>query len=298
MSEERERVLGMLEEGKITADQAARLLEALKSGRPHPAASRSRHFHRRVARLSVSELDRIPDIVASAVSSAVKSGHWPRGGEIKTEFPGKSSLYLKNVSGDIEVEAWDGDGIKLESVGRMTRIRERDERVMIRSISGDIQAKVPHEVRLELTSVSGDVEVAGTNGRLGLRSVSGDVDLTDLTGELKADIVSGELKLVRFQGNLEVESKSGDIELEPVGEFSGKVSSKSGDIELRLRPDADVVLDMECEEDGEVSVDLGFPYESLEEGERFLKLKLGNGSRILRLKTRKADITVSEAKEE
>ncbi len=296
MSEERTRILKMLEQEKITADQAARLIEALGHHRSHFGPERfARRIHRRV---SLSELDRIPDIVASAVSSAMKSGFGPQGEDIKTDFPGKNSLFLKSVSGDVEVAAWDEDRISLEKSGGMTKVRERDDRVMVRSISGDVRVKVPRESKLELVSISGDVNVAGVSGRFGLKSVSGDVDLADFVGETRADIVSGDLKMVRVSGELLVESKSGDIELEPVGEFSGKMSSKSGDIEVRLHPDADVVLDMECEEKGEVSLELDYPYEILEQGERLLKVKFGKGSRVLKLKTRKADITVKQAKEE
>ncbi|OYD16391.1 hypothetical protein CH330_02960 [candidate division WOR-3 bacterium JGI_Cruoil_03_51_56] len=295
MSEERTKILRMLEQGKITADQAARLIEALGHRRFHSGPDRfARRIHRRV---SLSELDRIPDIVASAVSSAVKTGFQERS-EVKTDFPGKHSLFLKSISGDVEVSAWDEDKISLEKPGGMTKVRERENRVMVRSISGDITVFVPRESKLELVSVSGNVEVTGMSGKLGLKSVSGDVGLSDLTGELKADVVSGDLKMIRVSGELLVESKSGDIELEPVGEFSGKISSKSGDIEVRLYPDADVVLDMECEEKGAITLDMGFPYEILEKDERLLKVKLGSGTRVLKLRTRKADITVRETKED
>jgi len=170
--------------------------------------------------------------------------------------------------------------------------------LMVRSISGDVGGQVPREIRLEIVSVSGDVKVSGIDGSLKLKSVSGDVDLSDVKGEVGLSVVSGDLKLLSVAGTLEVESKSGDIELCPSGPIAGSVESKSGDIVLRLRQDADVVLEMECEEDGDISVEDKLEYEVLSEGERTLSMKLGQGSRVLRLRTRRADIRVKRAKEE
>jgi DUF4097 and DUF4098 domain-containing protein YvlB len=299
MSEERARVLKMLEEGKITADQAARLIQALGAGgrTERHGVFRNPHHPPRPPRIKMAELDRIPDIVARAVSSAMQSGFGPHG-DVKSEFPGKNSLFLKSVSGDVDIESCEGDSISFASTGGITKVRERGENVMIRSISGDINVKVPVQCRLDLVSVSGDIKVRNCSGSFQLKNVSGDVDLVDFEGTVQATIVSGDLDLLRVSGDLTVESKSGDIGFEPAGEFEGELISKSGDVELRLRPDADVVLDMECEERGEVSVDLDFDYETLEEGERSLRIKLGSGSRTMKIQTRKADITVRDAKEE
>lgn len=298
MSEERARILKLLEDGKITADQAARLIQALgaqgPSEPPEPPGWPGRRRHRRVL---VGELDRIPDIVAEAVSSAVKSGFWPHD-ETRTDFPGKSSLFLKSVSGNIELAGWDQDRITLEGGGTLLRVRERDEQLMVRSISGDVTGKVPHESRLELVSVSGDVTVSGVTGKFGLRSVSGDVEISEFSGELEIDSVSGDIRLERVSGRMRVESKSGDIKLEPVGEFSGEAVSKSGDIDLFIRPDADVVLEMDCEEEGDIRVDVGSAHEVLKQTERYAKVQFGQGTRTLKLRTRRADIMVREAKEE
>jgi len=310
MSEERNRILRMLEEGKITADQAARLIEALGGpGRVQDEGEEirfgrrgtHRHFLSHVrpprpprVRVSMSELDRIPDIVAGAVSSAMKSGV-PNA--LKTDFPGKSNLFLKSVSGDVTVEAWDGDGLHVAGTGGIVKVREREDKVMIRSISGDWKVKAPKESRLELVSVSGDVGVSGISGRFGLKGVSGDIELVGFAGEAVITAVSGDIDLKEVQGKLAVESKSGNVFIGPSGPFEGSVSSKSGDIELRLGPNPDVVLDMECEEEGEIRLKTDVPHEVLEQGEQSMRVKFGEGSREMKIRTREADITVTTAKE-
>lgn len=304
MSEERERILKMLEDGRITADQAARLIEALGSGRPE----RHRFFHEmprpprpprpeRHMRVRLAELDRIPDIVAGAVSSAMREGMAGQG-ELDQDFPGKTSLFLKSVSGDVEVRSSDRDGIRLVNSGGFVKVREREDKVMARTISGDFKVEVPPKCRMELVSVSGDVTVSGGRGSFQLKSVSGDVALHGFEGTVAAEVVSGDIELDGARGVLTVESKSGDICCRPAGPVEGSLTNKSGDIRLRLAPGADLVLDMECEEDGEIMVGLGMTFETLEEGDNRLKIKLGEGSRELKLRTRDGEIKVEDEEEQ
>ena len=88
MNDERARILKLLEDGKISADQAARLIEALGSRRsgdecgfppmpPMPPVPPLRRVHMRGR--AMAGIDQIPDIVARAVSSAVRSSRAEQG---------------------------------------------------------------------------------------------------------------------------------------------------------------------------------------------------------------------------
>jgi DUF4097 and DUF4098 domain-containing protein YvlB len=301
MSEERLRVLKLLEEGKISADQAARLIQALGRERrpgfdlPEPPTPPEPPFcvpGRRHFRVQMRELDRIPDIVAGAVSSAIRSVDFDED-EGKREFVGATGLFLKTVSGDVTVKGWDKDSISLDQSDAMTKVRQRGDQVMVRAISGDTEAMVPLTSRLELVSVSGDVNVSGVSGEFGLKSVSGDVELAEFSGKARIELVSGDLEMEDVSGEFEVDSKSGDINIEPSGQLSGSVRSKSGDIDIEIGPDADLVLEMDIEEEGEIRAELGFDHEVVEQGERTLKLRIGPGGKTLKLHTQKGDITVS-----
>jgi len=218
--------------------------------------------------------------------------------DAKRDFPDRHSLEVKNISGDVTVKGWNENRITLAfSSSGLTRASEVYDKVVVRSVSGDLNAQVPHDAKLVLTSVSGDVEVEGVNGKCAVKTVSGDADLTDCTGSVTVEAVSGDLDLERVTGELHIESESGDIDVEPVAAFSGTLVSKSGDVTLRLHSDADVLLDLKCEEDGEIDVNLDFPHEILEPGENAMKLKLGAGSRQLKVRTHRADIEICEAEE-
>jgi DUF4097 and DUF4098 domain-containing protein YvlB len=302
MSNERDRILRLLEDGKITADQAARLIEAVGSERPEPeffrpthmAFGTPRHFR---SRSGSKGLNRIPDIVADAVSSAMRSGFDP-GEECSTDFPGASQLLVKSVSGDLDVTGGEAGRIGLSYSGGMVKVRSSGEQVIVRTMAGDVSATVPADARLELEVVSGDVTISEAGARIEVRTVSGDVDIARTVGDMRARTVSGDVSLDRVAGSFEVETRSGDVELVASGPVAGSLVTTSGDITVALPADADVLLELRHEEDGDIEVDPDLPHEVLERREGYLKVKFGAGSRGLTASTYSADIEVRKAEED
>jgi DUF4097 and DUF4098 domain-containing protein YvlB len=299
MSDERARILKLLEDGKITADQAARLIEALGSRRhgfefelPVPPAPPRMH-----RRLAMKELDRIPDMVAHAVSKAVQSS-FESGDERRVEFTGKRSLVVRTVSGDIEVAGQAGDATSLQYTGGMANVKEGDDSVDFRSTSSDVDARVPAKSDVEVTTVSGDVKLSDVDGRVRVKTVSGDVDVAEHVGATEVATVSGDVELAGALGELGVETRSGDVEVEAAGPVQGRVATKSGDITLTLRADADVMLEAEADEEGEVDLDIDAAHEVLEQRDNYAKVKFGAGSASIVLRTRTGEITVRSSKED
>jgi DUF4097 and DUF4098 domain-containing protein YvlB len=299
VSDERARILKLLEEGKITADQAARLIEALGTRAPHePFGMTFEHGPRgRWRRRMTGDVDRIPDIVAHAVTSAMKSGFEPEE-ECRQDFADRRELSVRTVSGNVDVNGAERTGVSVTCSGGMTRARAGDKVVLVRSVSGDVEAAMPSEGSLEVEAVSGDVTVQGVSGRLSFKTVSGDLEVSGSSGELHARTVSGDVGLEQVKGSLEVESKSGDITVEAGGPVEGTLSTVSGDIDIELAPGADLVLELVCEEDGDISVEADQPHETAEEREGYTRVKFGTGSRRLVARTASADITVTQSKED
>ena len=298
MSNERDRILKLLEDGKITADQATRLIEALGTERvegdfcmpPHPPFG-PRHFR---VRSGGRGLDRIPDVVASAVASAMKNGFEP-GEERSTDFPDKRHLLVKSVSGDLDVTRGEEGRIGLSYSGGMVKVRSSGEQVVVRTMAGDVSATVPADGRLELEVVSGDVSISEAGSRIEVKTVSGDVDITKTAGDAQVKTVSGDVSLGHVSGNFDVETRSGDVDLVAGGPVSGTLATISGDIAIAIGSDADLVLELSSE-DGDTQVDIEFPHERLEEREGYARLKFGAGSRTLKATTQEGgDIHVREA---
>jgi DUF4097 and DUF4098 domain-containing protein YvlB len=299
MSDERDRILKLLEDGKITADQATRLIQALGSDRaefhfpgPHVPFRTHRHFRVRGPR----GLERLPDVVATAVASAMKSGFEP-GEERSEDFPGKRHLLVKSVSGDLDVSRGEDGQVRLGYSGEMVKVRSSGEQVVVRTLAGDVSAAVPADGKLELEVVSGDVSIKEAGARIEVKTVSGDVDIAQTTGDAYLKTVSGDVSLDRVTGDFEVQTRSGDVDLVAAGPVSGSLSTVSGDVTVALGKDADLVLDMTIEEDSEIDVDADLPHEVLEESEGHKKVKFGAGRRTLVVKTEDGDIDVRGSEE-
>jgi len=301
MSNERDRILKLLENGKITADQATRLIEALGSDRatfdfrePPGVPFRShRHFRMRGPR----PFDKIPDVVASAVASAMKNGFEEPGEEQCDDFPGKRNLVVKSVSGDLDVTRGEEERVALSYSSGMVKARSSGDQVLVRTMAGDVSATVPADSRLELEVVSGDVSISEVGSRIEVKTVSGDVDITQTSGDVQTKTVSGDVSLDRVSGSLAIETRSGDVDIVPSGPISGRVLTIAGDVTVALTRDADLVVEMDVEEDGEIEVDDDLPHEVMEESDGHLKVKCGAGSNTLVVKTRDGDIEIRAAEE-
>ena len=174
---------------------------------------------------------------------------------------------VENVSGRIEVEAWDraelrvtgtlGDSVEeLEISGsenslrvivrnRQSRGRGPDDTDLVLrvptgaslqavAVSADVDVRGLAGGEVNVSSVSGDITVEAAASRVDLVSVSGDVSYSGEAPRLRAENVSGELVLLGPDGEIEVSTVSGDVRLEAGQVERGRFESVSGDLDLAL----------------------------------------------------------------
>lgn len=211
---ERLRILKLLEEGKINAEETARLLEALAQSE---TKERRGHFW--------THLESIPDMVHSAVASSLKYVHTDE----KLEIPKKTKIEFKGISGDIEIIGTDTETIKIEKDG-FAKISEEGDKLKIKAISGDIKITAPTKIDLEIKGISGNLDIKKIEGKIDLSSVSGDIIGRELNGSFTGEIVSGDL----------------DLDYENIEHI--KIKSKSGDVTLRLSEKTAAEIEVETEE--------------------------------------------------
>jgi DUF4097 and DUF4098 domain-containing protein YvlB len=147
---------------------------------------------------------------------------------------------LGNVSGEIRVSASDRRDVRISASierGRLElsatgmRIGLRTRSVNNRQGSAFIEVQVPIGTRVTATTVSGLVEVRGTQNEVVAKSVSGRVDVRGARERLDVETVSGTLDLRDVQGRISVEGVSTDIELaDVVGDVTAE--TVSGTIEI------------------------------------------------------------------
>ena len=151
---------------------------------------------------------------------------------------------VKAASGDVRVEDVDGD-LRVEAASSDIRAASVSGDASVRSVSGDIElGRALGPVNAQ--SVSGDVRLREAHGRTHVQTVSGDLKVDRLAaGSLELSAVSGDVDLAIAPGAavwLDVRSLSGDMssdlaagdeprEGEAVIEIRGK--TVSGDVSVR-----------------------------------------------------------------
>jgi hypothetical protein len=184
------------------------------------------------------------------------------------------SVEIVNVSGSIELSAWDrpeievtgtvGDGadhIDLSTTGSRTSIHVAQRSgVGWGGGSGEthLKIRVPAKSAVSATVISASLKVSGVQGDVSLRTVNGDIS-GDVGGNLRANTVNGTIRMAArgarmiemktINGDLQLTGGSGDIEVTTVSGNAkvelGTVTrvrfkSISGDVtaSLALAPDA------------------------------------------------------------
>ncbi len=150
----------------------------------------------------------------------------PKGGSLKAQVT-STDLRIQGLLGNQELQTVSGD---------ITTAAAAETR--IRTVSGDLHLDAAPTARLtQLSTVSGDATVTGGAGEFSFQSVSGDAHLKmGLLNRVNLKSVSGDLDAtlgLSGDGRLEAETVSGDVQVSFAGALPPadyEVSSLSGDL--------------------------------------------------------------------
>ena len=218
---EKLRILKLLEDGKINADEAARLLEAVNQSE---TKERKGHFW--------SHIETIPQLVSSAIAGSFKDMH----SDEHIEMPKKQKITVKGISGDIEIMGADTDRIDIEKDG-LAKISEDDDELEIKAISGNITITAPTNTDFTMKGVSGDLSMADLNGRIEIKSVSGNIIGKQLSGSMIGNFVSGDAELdYKEVDEINITSQTGDLILKLDDDVEAEISliAENGDIDCEF----------------------------------------------------------------
>jgi putative adhesin len=180
---------------------------------------------------------------------------------------------LRQISGDVVVNAWDRGEARVRAYAERGRIRTSlsSSRLSleVESVRGRIgdskfEVSVPVGVRVIARSTSGDVTVKGTKGAVDAHSTSGDVIVSDATDRIVVESVSGDVRGSQLNGDVRSESVSGTIEIrDATGDVHAETTS--GDVSLTGVTSRNVVattVSGEVEYDGTVDANGRYEFHS------------------------------------
>ena len=249
--EDRRRILGLLAEGKISADEAERLLEVLERRESHSASSgetlddKIEQAVSTTVRTAVATARSVITAAANAEDVADSSNSEMRQDSFRVE--GVPTLVVENFNGMVEVVGDGADGgvevaaeIRHPELVEYVAMQEGDTILLRAKPSGRrsflgwrflnrgayIRVSLPREANLDVQT---------TNGRVVLRRIEGVGTVQTSNGRIEADVVSGNFEMrtsnsrincTRLEGDFRLGTSNGRIEvLDGQGTFDAETSN-------------------------------------------------------------------------
>ncbi len=195
--------------------------------------------------------------------------------DLYLQVPEGASLSLNGVSADITVSGSKGQRINVETV------------------SGDVEVTAETE-SLDLAAVSGDITFSGQSVRTSAETVSGDVELDGVSGVLEVKVVSGDANV---RGGAfsrgQFESVSGNLELSLAVERGGRVTveSMSGDAYVYLPGEQSAEIRAQTFS-GDIDSDFGSPVKQKHGPGTRLQHVAGEGGATIRVESFSGDVEI------
>ncbi|UCF70986.1 MAG: DUF4097 family beta strand repeat protein [candidate division WOR-3 bacterium] len=254
-------ILKMLEQGKINAQEAERLLEAVTQSEAKERKGKHKIW---------SSIEGIPKVISAVIGNAIDDAQCQREGPL--QYPKKKKLSFNSISGDLQIIGTDTDKIEVQKDG-LARIRHDDEALYIKTLSGDIQISLPRATEISIAGISGDMDISDTAGPLHIESVSGDVTGKNLSGSFSGEFVSGDI----------------DLEYNKVDEIN--IRSRSGDVNLILSKKVEAKIELESRA-GNISCE--FELKDEERTDHEVKGIINRATGEIEIKSKSGNISVRE----
>jgi DUF4097 and DUF4098 domain-containing protein YvlB len=275
MADEQGRVLGLVAEGKISVDEAERLLTALADAQgPGNAPSDSdvgHELHREVISVVMEHdgetsgealhddsftVGELPRVVVKNDNGRVKC-------EVGDDEVVRVSATMKNPRSVKYTVSQDGDVITVEakSKGKASLLG-----FLGQGGSADIVVVAPRKTALDIGTGNGAVEASGFEVASAVTSANGGIALQDMKGGLEANSTNGRITLGACEGDLTVRTTNGQInvdgargnvnastvngqltfsgELVPGG--SSKLKTVNGQVKVKLLGQLSLKVDASC----------------------------------------------------
>ena len=273
MLDDQRKILDMLAEGKISADEAERLLKAVSSPSKAPgSAAISAEARERVeVRVEPPTEDREPD----EREDSFTVGKSPR---LVVDVDKGSLAVAVGPPGEIRVRAVTGGpsrvAYEVSQHGDEVRVsvRKKSRKLLFgfvdlgRQARTDIEITVPAATDVDARLGAGPIVLGGVGGASSLHTAVGRVAVADASGTLDASAVTGQVMVDRFRGSAKLSSTTGKIDVrQSSGEFKAdvvtgaisfegemtaggenKMSAITGRISISLAGEPNVEIDASC----------------------------------------------------
>ena len=147
---------------------------------------------------------------------------------------GKHFSNMRNLTVAYKIEVPHDTEMNLSVVSGALNIRNVRGPITTQGASGSIRVeKIERDA--QLTSMSGSVDATDVGGDVRASSASGELSINNAKGDVRAHSLSGSVKVVNPGGRVETDDASGSIDIEGA-KFDAKAHDVSGEIIIRGDP--------------------------------------------------------------
>ena len=249
--EDRRRVLGLLAEGKISADEAERLLEVLGSRESHNASSdetlddKIEQAVSTTVRTAVATARSVITATANAEDVADSSNSERRQDSFRVE--GIPTMVVENFNGMVEVAGDSADdGVEVVAEIRHPELVEylaiqEGDTILVRTKPSArrsflgwrflnrgayIRVSLPRKANLDVQTTNGRVVLRRIDGAGTVRTSNGRVEADEVTGKFEMRTSNSRISGRQLEGDFRLETSNGRIEaLDGRGTFDAETSN-------------------------------------------------------------------------
>lgn len=253
--DERERILRLLEEGKISAEEAIRLLELLS---------------KKEKKTSFFDIfEEIPEVISEIF---IKIGDSLKSHYENLFLSQREKIIVESVSGDIEIFGKDISEIKIERTG-LAKISSEKEFLKISSLKGELKIETNYYTEIKISTIGGKISLFSLKKVIDFQAVSGKIFGKDISGKIKGETLSGDIELI-------------------IDDFSEiELATKKGEISLQLKEDTKANLEFYGKRENIIS---DFPLKIIEEKEDYLKAIINQEGNLIKIKNELGELKIKK----
>jgi len=317
--EERLRILKLLEEGKITAEEAYKLLEALgtKEGGTEKEKKEEESFNlgeifKMVGETVKASLSGIPEIIKTGIEAGFSFRNAPVVTIDESYTVKPEDMISLTISGaEVEIKEGTVESLKIKGEG-VYNFKRKDSEVEVNFSAGEGTIWVPtvrninlkatgSEIKGEISSESISIIAQGAEVELDLNKCS-IFNLKAQGAEVKLNFGNGELAesnlyiqgsdcvINGIGGNIKIKGEGSDLETELTSKIKDmKIEMKASDVEVKVREDFDGIILLKAKFG---NIEKKLDAEMSKEGE-YSKIITGEGGSRVEIINDFGDITIS-----
>ncbi|GEM_PF-1429125 len=248
-------------------------------------------------------------IILITLTTAFSQGNILAAHEVREEFhqtyPLKdgAAISLDNVNGNVLVNTWDSNEIKVDAVKRADNKEHLDQVTIEVDAQRDhirIHSKYPESKFFRKRNNSTKIDYTVTVPRLsrldGIKNVNGGVEIQNFPGDLQASSVNGSVKATGLGGKVNLSSVNGGVKASFTGfNKSASLHSVNGSVTVELPPDSNAEISAKTVNGGISGEFAGTTKKHFPIGQN-LNATIGHGGAKLDISTVNGGIRIERAK--